>query len=181
MALPGRYSLKLSAYGKTYTSEAEVKPDPRSPVSSEQLKQNFAFALEARTALDRLVDDIDAVRAIREQAAEISKRTQKLAAGEGPPPERRRAGQALRGDRARHAQPQGRGGVRRAGRARGRREALFADRAAVSATSSRPTIRRPRASARNSTRTSRSSRSWRASSRACARNELARLEPRPTR
>jgi hypothetical protein len=75
LALPGKYTLKLIAAGQTYSTEAEVKADPHSPVAAEQLKQNFAFALEARAALDRLVGDIDAVRGIREQADEIKKRT----------------------------------------------------------------------------------------------------------
>jgi hypothetical protein len=64
---PGQYTLKLSLDSKTYTGMASVLPDPRSPVTSEQLQRNVDFSLRARTALDRLADDIDEVRAIGAQ------------------------------------------------------------------------------------------------------------------
>jgi photosystem II stability/assembly factor-like uncharacterized protein len=75
LALPGTYTLKLTLDGKSYGSTAVVLADPRSPVPAEQLQQNVAFALQARAALDRLVDDIEVVRAIRAQTADIRTRT----------------------------------------------------------------------------------------------------------
>lgn len=75
MALPGRYSLKLTVDGHSYTTQAEILPDPRMPVTIDELGQNVAFALQARDALDRLTADVDAVRAIHAQALELQKRT----------------------------------------------------------------------------------------------------------
>jgi len=75
MVVPGQYTLRLTLDGKTFASSAVVLADPRSPVSAEQLLQNVAYSLQARTALDRLVDDIDEVRAIRAQTADVQART----------------------------------------------------------------------------------------------------------
>ena len=75
LVLPGEYTLKLTVDGRTETATATVLADPRSPVTSEQLQQNVAFALQARAALDRLNDDIGDVRAIRAQADDLAQRT----------------------------------------------------------------------------------------------------------
>ncbi len=75
LVLPGEYTLKLTVDGRTQTATGTVLADPRSPVTPEQLQQNVAFTLQARSALDRLNDDIDAVRAIRAQAEDLGNRT----------------------------------------------------------------------------------------------------------
>jgi photosystem II stability/assembly factor-like uncharacterized protein len=75
MALPGKYTLKFTVDGQAYTSAAEILADPHSPVPPGELRQNFEFALQARAALDRLVDDIEEVRAIYAQTDDINKRT----------------------------------------------------------------------------------------------------------
>jgi photosystem II stability/assembly factor-like uncharacterized protein len=75
LVLPGRYTLKLTAAGQTLTTEAEVAADPRSTATAEELRANFGFAMQAAAALDRLEQDIEKVRAIRSQAADIGKRT----------------------------------------------------------------------------------------------------------
>jgi photosystem II stability/assembly factor-like uncharacterized protein len=79
MALPGQYTLKLSLDGQTYSSSGSIAADPHSPVPAAQLQQNVEFALQARAGLDRLVDDIGTVRAIREQTQDLKTRTEKLA------------------------------------------------------------------------------------------------------
>ena len=73
LAPPGTYTLRLSANGKTVSTTAEVKADPHSPVAAGELAQNVAYALRARDALDQLVDDIEAIRAIREQVAIVKR------------------------------------------------------------------------------------------------------------
>ena len=75
LALPGAYTLKLTVDGTSYSTTGTVLADPRSPVSPEQLRQNLAFALQARAALDRLTDDIEEVRAIRAQTSDLKQRT----------------------------------------------------------------------------------------------------------
>jgi len=61
--------------GQTVTTTAEIKPDPHSPVPAAELAQNVAYALRARDALNQLVDDIEAVRAIREQVSTVKRLT----------------------------------------------------------------------------------------------------------
>ena len=81
--VPGAYTLRLTAAGSTLTQPLEVRPDPRSPASAEQLAQNVAFAVGLRDAMDRAAGDIDAVRAIREQVADLKRRTEANAAAAG--------------------------------------------------------------------------------------------------
>jgi hypothetical protein len=71
LAPPGTYTLKLIASGQTVTTTAEIKPDPHSPVPVAEIAQNVAYALRAREALNQLVDDVEAIRAIREQVTTI--------------------------------------------------------------------------------------------------------------
>lgn len=78
LVLPGVYTLKLTVAGRTYATQGEVAVDPRSAATPEDLRANYAFALDAGAALDRLVGDIEAVQAIREQADDLAKRTGKL-------------------------------------------------------------------------------------------------------
>ena len=75
LALPGTYTLKLTMAGQTATTTAEIKPDPHSPVPAADLAQNVAFALRLREALNRLTDDIEVIRSMREQADAIRRQT----------------------------------------------------------------------------------------------------------
>ncbi|HSM12883.1 MAG TPA: glycosyl hydrolase [Thermoanaerobaculia bacterium] len=74
MALPGRYTLWLRAGELEATAEAEVLGDPRSGVPAPELAEQLETALALRARLDRLADEIDRVRAIRGQAAELAGR-----------------------------------------------------------------------------------------------------------
>jgi hypothetical protein len=80
LVLPGRYTLKLTAAGRTLTTEGEVGPDPRSAATLEDMRANYEFALRTGAALDRLEHDIETVRTIRAQAADLAKRTARNAA-----------------------------------------------------------------------------------------------------
>lgn len=80
LVLPGRYTLKLTAAGRTLTTGAEVGADPRSTATLDDMRANYEFSLRTGAALDRLEKDIETVRAIRAQAGDISKRTSKVAA-----------------------------------------------------------------------------------------------------
>ena len=75
LVLPGTYTLKLTAAGRTLTTEAVVGADPRSSASLQDMRANYEFSLRTGAALDRLERDIESVRAIRAQAADIAKRT----------------------------------------------------------------------------------------------------------
>ena len=74
MVLPGKYTFRLNVDEKTFTAVGEVLPDPRTSVPPAELEQNVAFSLQARTALERLTDDIEEVRAIRAQTLELKSR-----------------------------------------------------------------------------------------------------------
>ena len=77
MVVPGQYTFKLTLDGKAQSTTGTVLADPRSPATPEQLQQNVAFSLQARAALDRLVDDVEIVRAIRAQTEDVKARTAK--------------------------------------------------------------------------------------------------------
>ena len=74
MVLPGKYTFRLNVDEKTSTTVGEVLSDPRTSVPLAELEQNVAFTLQARTALERLTDDIEEVRAIRAQTLELKSR-----------------------------------------------------------------------------------------------------------
>ncbi len=67
MALPGQYTLKLTALGQTMTQTVQVLPDPRSNVSAEDLQANHDLAMAALSDLNRAVDLINSVRSLRSQ------------------------------------------------------------------------------------------------------------------
>jgi photosystem II stability/assembly factor-like uncharacterized protein len=77
LVLPGKYTLKLTAVGRTLVTEAEVGADPRSTATMDDMRANYDFALRTGEAIDRLEQDIETVRAIRAQAADIAERTAK--------------------------------------------------------------------------------------------------------
>jgi photosystem II stability/assembly factor-like uncharacterized protein len=67
LAVPGVYTLKLTANGRTVQAAITVKPDPRSTVSMSDLGAQLAFTLEIRDAITRLTAQVDRVRSIRTQ------------------------------------------------------------------------------------------------------------------
>jgi hypothetical protein len=66
LVLPGRYTLKLTVGGQSFTQPLTISLDPRSRGSLGGLSQKFALAVEAyhdQDALHRAVNDIRAVKA----------------------------------------------------------------------------------------------------------------------
>jgi hypothetical protein len=68
LALPGRYTVKLTADGRSLTSALEVRPDPRVSVGRSDLEAQLALALTLRDDLTRLAGTIQDLRSVREQA-----------------------------------------------------------------------------------------------------------------
>jgi photosystem II stability/assembly factor-like uncharacterized protein len=67
LAMPGKYTLKLTAGGKVMTQTLTMKLDPRSRGSEGALEKKFELAMEAyhdQDALHRAVNDIRAIRSI---------------------------------------------------------------------------------------------------------------------
>jgi hypothetical protein len=67
LALPGTYTLKLTADGKTATGTVEVKPDPRVQMTAAERAEQLRFGLEVRDAITRLAGIVESVRAVRDQ------------------------------------------------------------------------------------------------------------------
>ncbi|HET7570607.1 MAG TPA: hypothetical protein VFK96_08495 [Gammaproteobacteria bacterium] len=80
LVLPGRYTVKLTVDGHTYTQPLTVKMDPRVHVTDHALQKQFA--LETQVS-DALAKDYAAYQQVRSLRAQLAKRQQ--AAGEHSP------------------------------------------------------------------------------------------------
>jgi photosystem II stability/assembly factor-like uncharacterized protein len=67
LAVPGVYTLRLSADGQQQTTTLTVKPDPRVTLSQADLEAHQAFALQVRDAISSLAADVIRLKAVREQ------------------------------------------------------------------------------------------------------------------
>jgi hypothetical protein len=78
-ALPGQYSVKLTAGGKSETQPLTLKMDPRVKVAPENLAQQFAVESDAVQGMNESAAALKQVRALR---AQLKDRAEK--AGKGP-------------------------------------------------------------------------------------------------
>ena len=69
-ALPGTYTLRLTADGKTATETFTLKPDPRDGGSPADEEAALRLTLEIRDAVTRLTRDVVRLRAVRRQLAD---------------------------------------------------------------------------------------------------------------
>ena len=67
MALPGTYTVRLSADGRTATTTVRVTPDPRVSVSPADLEAQLAFATALRDDITRLSGLVATLRSVRDQ------------------------------------------------------------------------------------------------------------------
>ena len=101
--VPGTYTVKLTANGKTYTQPLIVKMDPRVKSGTLALNQQFALSkriVDALAAIQELLPPIDAARA-RAQAAGNAELAQKLQTLGGAAPGGRGRGAGGGGGRGR--------------------------------------------------------------------------------
>src|SRR5437867_1580053 len=70
-ALPGRYSIKLTANGKTYTQPLTVKMDPRVKTSPEDLRAQFELESKISDAMHRSYAALQQVRVLRQQLGKL--------------------------------------------------------------------------------------------------------------
>jgi hypothetical protein len=75
LAVPGNYQVRLTAGGETLTQPFEIRKDPRSSASQEDLEAQLQFLLEAR---DKLTEAHDAIRRIREVRAQLADTRKRL-------------------------------------------------------------------------------------------------------
>jgi photosystem II stability/assembly factor-like uncharacterized protein len=68
VALPGRYTVRLSAAGTVLSRTVEILPDPRAQVPIEALRAQLSFLLRIRADLTKIGARIDTLRDARAQA-----------------------------------------------------------------------------------------------------------------
>lgn len=68
-AVPGEYTLRLTAGEETATATARLEPDPRVEPSAAELAEQLAFALELRDDIRTVIAAVGRVRSVREQVA----------------------------------------------------------------------------------------------------------------
>jgi photosystem II stability/assembly factor-like uncharacterized protein len=82
-AVPGSYQARLTvpgAGGETFTQPFEIRRDPRSSTTQEDLEAQFRFQMEIRDKLTETHEAIGRIREVRAQLGEIGKRLAKDAA-----------------------------------------------------------------------------------------------------
>jgi photosystem II stability/assembly factor-like uncharacterized protein len=67
LALPGSYTVRLTAGGQALSAPLEVKPDPRLSLSPADLLAQMDFVLGLREDLSRLTRTVEQIRSVREQ------------------------------------------------------------------------------------------------------------------
>ncbi len=77
VAVPGTYQARLTAAGKTLTESFEIRKDPRSSATQEDLEAQYRFVAEVRDKLTETHDAIRRVRDVRAQLDEVEKRLAK--------------------------------------------------------------------------------------------------------
>ncbi|HEY4573038.1 MAG TPA: hypothetical protein VIJ26_03725, partial [Thermoanaerobaculia bacterium] len=76
-AVPGTYQVRLTAAGQTLTEPFEIRKDPRSRATQEDLEAQYQFVSEARDKLTEIHDSIRRIRDVRGQLKDIEKRVGK--------------------------------------------------------------------------------------------------------
>ncbi|MFL6236741.1 MAG: glycosyl hydrolase [Thermoanaerobaculia bacterium] len=82
-AVPGSYQVRLTAAGQTLTQPFEIRRDPRSKATQEDLEAQYRFVAEAR---DKLNETHDAIRRIRDVRGQLQQAEKRLAKNEAMKP-----------------------------------------------------------------------------------------------
>jgi len=77
--LPGIYTVKLNANGKSFTQQLTVKMDPRVTTSSTDLAQQFNLSLQAYRGMNRTFETVNQIKKLRAQLKDLIGRV-----GRGP-------------------------------------------------------------------------------------------------
>jgi photosystem II stability/assembly factor-like uncharacterized protein len=72
--LPGEYTVKLSAGGRTYTQRLTVRIDPRVKTAPAALRQQFELSMQAYEGMRRSREALEAVRKLRAQLKDLRAR-----------------------------------------------------------------------------------------------------------
>lgn len=68
-AVPGAYTVRLTASGKTLTSPLRINADPRGTVPQADAEAQLAFSLRVRDTISRLTGLVNSMRSVKEQLA----------------------------------------------------------------------------------------------------------------
>jgi photosystem II stability/assembly factor-like uncharacterized protein len=74
LLLPGKYKIRLTAGGKTYTTPIEIKMDPRIKTSPEDLRKQYEFMSRLRDREDEMNKAILGIRDLNSQLQALEKR-----------------------------------------------------------------------------------------------------------
>lgn len=73
-ALPGTYTAKLTANGKSYTVPLEIRMDPRVKISTEDLQKQFELSQRVSADIQKLHVAVNQIRQVRSQVKSFEKR-----------------------------------------------------------------------------------------------------------
>lgn len=73
-ALPGRYTVKLTVGGKSYTQPLQLKMDPRVKTSGADLKKQFSMQQSAASGMNRSFAALAEIKSAREQIRSVAER-----------------------------------------------------------------------------------------------------------
>lgn len=76
-ALPGTYQVRLTVSGKAYTAPLEIKRDPRTTASPQDMEKQFDLLIKIRDRVTQTHDAVNQIRSIREQITALNKRLEK--------------------------------------------------------------------------------------------------------
>jgi len=74
VALPGRYTVKLTVDGKSYQAGLVVKLDPRIKTSQEDLEKQFSLYSRVHRQLSRVYETVNQMRDVRQQLKQLKAR-----------------------------------------------------------------------------------------------------------
>ena len=81
LVAPGRYGVRVTAFGETRTASVEVVPNPAVKVSREELARQASLLAELTAALSRTHETVRTLRDVRAQVVAIDSRAKKSGAG----------------------------------------------------------------------------------------------------
>jgi hypothetical protein len=74
LAVPGRYQVKLTVNGKSYTAPLELKPDPRVKATQEDFEKQFSLRMRIHKDLTSVYDSVLQMRDVRSQLKDLRDR-----------------------------------------------------------------------------------------------------------
>lgn len=74
LAVPGKYQVKLTVEGKTYTAPLELKPDPRIKATPDDFEKQFSLRMRIHRDLSNVYESVIQMRDVRSQLKDLRER-----------------------------------------------------------------------------------------------------------